>query len=942
MKKFFIPIFILISLSIFAQFEGIGQQDPPGIKWKKIDTPHFEIIFPQELIKEGQRVANTLEHIYKPLSKTLQKEPKRITILLSNRGVIPNGYVKLNPRMSEWFSVPASVSEMGVIDWYNILAIHEGRHIVQFDKFNQGFNKIMGILFGSYGQMSFSFLSAPMWFWEGDAVGIETALSNGGRGREPGFDIDIRTILLSNIQYPYLKAVHGSFKDRYPSWDHLGYLLTTHVKRKYGPETWSQVINHASRHSYRLYAFSRALKKVTGKSVRAIYKEAMEELTILWKAQLKGVTLTTFKTINSAPRKVWTRYTFPRYETNKTIIVQKSGMDLPLTLVRLYEDGREEKIRQFFPFDYHFNSNSIKNGKMVWNEIIPDSRWGKRHFSDLYLLDLKRNKSRRLTKKARLFDPALSPDSSSIAAVEFTPERKCCLVILNSKSANEIKRLPNPDNDLISSPSWSTDGTRIIFSRQNRKGRALTIINTDTEETRDILPLNWENITYPVFFGDFVFYNSPYSGIDNIYAVDVNTGEQFQITSSQYGAFFPEISPSGEKLLYSNYTRNGYDVAEMPLIPSQWKRLKDVEVRSLKYYEPLIDQENGGSIVNEEDIPKKEYEVKNYHSKAHLLKIHSWGLVPSVPDIRFSVISNDKFNLLSLTGGPTYNTNEKAFGFEINGSYSGLFPIINFGFSHGGRSSTINVINNKDITYSWRETSAYLGFLIPLNLSRGIYNTSITFGSNIAFTEISGQKYTDPYDNGNGELLPVGYHFNFARYRFSSFRDLYPTGGQYFFLSFYHTPWKGDYNGSLFSARAGLYFPGLFKHHSLRIKGGFERQWPDNYHFENDIVFPRGYDYRYHDTIYKASVNYAMPLAYPDWAVGNTLYLKRFRTNLFYDIGIGKTNNLTTLYQSVGIEFMADFHLFHLSIPFQVGTRLVYRIKDKKFRTELLIFSFNF
>lgn len=941
-KILFTIIMSFFTLSLTAQFFEVSNTNPPGIKWKKIDTPHYEIIFPLELTKEGQRVANTLEHIYKALAKTLEKEPRRITLVLTNQGVTSNGYVAFAPRMSEWFSVPTRTHLTGVSDWYDLLAVHEGRHIVQLDKLNQGFTKTAGLAFGDIGRMVFSILSTPYWFLEGDAVGIETALTNGGRGRQPAFDMDIRALLLSGTRYSYYKAYFGSYKDWYPNYYHLGYLLTTHAKRKYGSEKWSKILDRASQSSFSPFTFSEALKKETGKTVVGLYEEAMDELEALWNNQLDGASFTEFRTINSEPRKVWTNYVFPRYDTGGTVYAQKIGLENPLMLVRLHPGGKEEKIKQFSPLSGFYNRLSIANGKAAWNEYIPDPRWGKRSYSSLVIHDFKTGKTRRIAQKSKLFDPALSPDGKRVITVEFSPELQCQLVILDASTGKEMKRLANPSNDFINSPSWSEDGTQIVFTRQNREGRALSIANIENNESQDIIPFGWENITYPVFYNNYVLYDSPYSGIDNIYAIDAHKRTRYQVTSSKYGAFFPEVSPDREKLLFSNYTINGYDAAEMPLKPSSWKRIEDIEDRSLDYYEPLINQEQGGSVFDDKDIPNHKYEVKNYSPAAHILNVHSWVPVPILPDIGLFLVSNDKLNTASLMGGIKYNANEKVFGFELFGSYAGFFPVLDFGISYGGRSSTYTNEKNVETRYSWRETSAVLGFRFPLNLSRGIYNTSLILESNISFTEISNQTYTEPYENGNGQLFPVSYRLSFSRFRKSSMRDLKPSWGQYFKLAYRHTPWKSDYKGSLLSARIGLYFPGLSSHHSLLLQGGYEKQKPGNYHFPDEILFPRGYDYIYYDTIFKASVNYAFPLAYPDLALGSLLYLKRLKTNLFYDHGIGQNRSGDTHYQSIGIELTADIYLLSIPVMLDIGSRVVYRIKDKDILAEPLIFGFSF
>ena len=254
---------VVLALSVMLVPMGICQH-VPGIKWQKIDTPHFEIIFPEEIAHEGQRVANMMEHLYAPLGMTLGTDMKRTswTVLLTNQGVIDNAEAVLAPRRSPWFS-PPDPSGYGPIECYNLYAVHEGRHMAQFDKMNQGLIRAAWILFGENGQFSMYGISIPWWFIEGDAVGIETALTRAGWGRMPAFNMEIRTLLLSGERYSYYKANFLSYKDWYPNEYHLGYLFTTHVRREYGADAWSRILDDACGFSLYtpVFAFSRALKK---------------------------------------------------------------------------------------------------------------------------------------------------------------------------------------------------------------------------------------------------------------------------------------------------------------------------------------------------------------------------------------------------------------------------------------------------------------------------------------------------------------------------------------------------------------------------------------------------------------------------------------------------------------------------------------------------------
>jgi hypothetical protein len=111
--------------------------------------------------------------------------------------------------------------------------------------------------------------------------------------------------------------------------------------------------------------------------------------------------------------------------------------------------------------------------------------------------------------------------------------------------------------------------------------------------------------------------------------------------------------------------------------------------------------------------------------------------------------------------------------------------------------------------------------------------------------------------------------FSLNRFRAGTIRDLKTPWGQHLDILYRHIPWdSGRYHGALFSISGGVYLPGPAKHHSLHIQAAYEAQRPDNYRFGSEFLFPRGYTYTFHERLAKISIDYSLPLAYPDLALG--------------------------------------------------------------------------
>ena len=967
-----IALFVLIHLNliVFAQ-----SQNPPSIDWMRIDTEHLKVIFPAEIEDDAQHAANLIEYLYKFETKTLKTQPKKIPLLLFNQSTVANGFAGLRPRRSVWFTTPSQfASDLGNADWLSLLASHEYRHVVQYSKSNHYLTRALSILFGQTGLLAGEY-SIPFWFFEGDAVSIETGFSNLGRGRIPQFEMAIRTLLLNDKIYSYDKAKFRSYKNLYPSHYNLGWLLTSYGRYKYGGDIWDKVLTNTSKISLWPYAFSTSLKKYTGRNEKELYNEAMQFLKNMWSEEEKNRSYTTALKINRKENKIWTKYTEASYLADGNILVKKADLKEITWFYLVQPDGKEIKL---FPTDAGMVSTA--GTKAVWQTSVPDARYGYKNFSDIMILDIKSKtkdlkirevdtvkkiekykfKKRRLTYKQKFFSPALSPDAKQIAVAEYTTAMKSALVIIDAETGKEIKRFDNKLNDVIRTPAWSSDGKFITYTATSTHGTALVLLDLKTEKTKDIIPYTYENIGRPVFFKNYILYNSPFNGIGNIFAVDINTQRRYQVTSRKFGAYNPKVN--GDKMLFSDYNVKGYDLAEMSLTPNLWKDVTDVDFKyKFRLAQRIRATEQNHNVINPDDIYKMKYPVKKYRKFLDAVNIHSWGLGASfttpdsldkpnltvsdfVTDVNATIYSGNYLNTIFGIVGGGYNLQEKTASSFANIRISKFYPVFDIIGSYGQR-----YMNYGDgIEDRWNEKRLTFAASLPLNFSRGIYTRGANISAKYSLIQMEDK---DPIryitQSSNGSFSTMRYVGTIYNFREKSLRDMFPKFGQFLYLSYRHTPFNTNIYGYQLSTYGSMYFPGLFSNNSINIKGGYEIQRtyensPDYYWFATPQSFPRGYDLELFDQMIKASVDYRFPIWYPEINLGPILYFKRLRGGVFYDFAQTQLSGSSKIYQSAGAELHVMFYAFRLALPLEIGFRGSYLFGSNTFYPEVVFSGINF
>ena len=631
------------------------------------------------------------------------------------------------------------------------------------------------------------------------------------------------------------------------------------------------------------------------------------------------------------------------------------------------------------------NSGALsKAGKIiVWNEFRFDPRYRNKNYSVIETLNYELGKSKKITKKSRLHGAALSPNGTRVATIEAKKNGEYDIVVIDSSYGKELKRISGVYGVFYNNVCWSDDET-VVVGKNTKEGKSIVAIDIQTEVPTLLMGPTKETIGNAFIAGDYLIYHSGYSGIDNIYALKLETKEHFQITTSKYGAYNAVVSNDGMWLYYNDHSVNGLDVVRTPFKPSTWKPLAEVNVDKIEYYVPILEQEKD-HIQEAEDFENGSYTATKYGPLKGLINPHSWGplLTTELNSINIGVLSENVLSTMYVYGGAVYDAYENSAYALGRLSYQGLWPIIELESTIGNRSAS-RTLGGSPISFTWQEKSLEGSVSIPLILTSTSFLQSLTLEEAIGVREITNHEndisnfsryipyndslsyfFTDELINGNLNYNRVRLVYNHLRKQ--STRDINPSFGQRLAIESYHTFGSSALEGSLWAIRSNFFFPGIFKHHSLNINLSYQKRldalegdrFANNYAFRNRIFKPRGYDHGTHNVFTTISTNYALPLLYPDLAIGPLLNIKRFKANLFYDYGMGEARGyfLETaalasnsgsvylpykdeVYNSFGIELKMDFNVMRFPYDFEIGVRYSYAQPQNPFASADSRFEF--
>lgn len=911
---------LTILLSILTFHTGICQifedsQAPPSQKWHQIDCQEFRLIFPIEMKNGAITLAHQIETYLKISSRDLQVTPRKISLILQNTQLQPNGFVQLAPRKSELYSSPTP--EPDNQEWLPNLALHELRHVVQFDKLTGKLKApfLEQLALAIYG------LTLPSWYFEGDATWTETHYSKGGRGKLPSFEMPLKANESANKKYKFEKYLLGSYRDKVPSYYTIGYFMTHYLKQNFKENFEPELYDNLKKNILTPYNFSRSLKKMTGYNNSGLFTRTMNDLNHKWRTDISEKDL--YEIIEPKSSKNYQDWLLPKRDENNNLLALLQSANNTSKIVKIDTNNRISTLinigSQITP-NYDFRNNMI-----TWDEQKRDLRYTKRTYNVINIYHLKTAKYEQISFKSRYYYPIIHPFKQEILTIEVDLGNQTSISIIDINTKKVLKNIPMDADIFLQQPCFNADGTKIIAIAISNKGTNLVEIPLDSTQMTFLQDWGNEQFERPQYIDENnILFKAQYGGEDNLFQYNKQSKITSKLTRAPFGAFNPTYNPEHNEILFNNYQHNGYKISKITL-----NNQSNEETRPTPY--------RGNEELNNKHIEittdsSTAYIVSPYKGISRTFNFHSLSLsntnFESLDNFRPGIfwLSNNILNTTQLVMGYEYDTDIKKSIYSATLNYNKYLPKFTLKYENKGQIGTATIANKADSTlnFDWREHDVSAQIAIPL----GYYKRNYSYSTGFNFATSYLQRYNISIRNLNNftskVLLPLTYQFYWNRNAMMAKMDITPKWGQNFSITYRHLPFEDQLHGNIFSIRTGFYTPGFLSNHGFQLRFAYQKA-SGQYQYSNDIPTISGYGYYKYEKIKNTLLlNYRFPISYPDWAIGGLTYIKRIKGGVFADYqNIHQQSNASP--KSFGLAISADFNAFRFPLPnFEAALKLTY------------------
>ncbi len=750
-----IILFLIISsISVRAQFYILGD-DPGGLKWYSVETPHYKIIYPAGLDSLSREYGRQLERFWRPVGMSSGYMPgemyrAKTPVILHAHNAVSNGSVTWAPRRMDFYTTPDAY-DAAPLPWVNTLAVHESRHLSQMQFGYGGLLRPLNWLLGEMAPGAMSAVFPNQHLLEGDAVVAETALTEHGRGRNGDFLNYYAFAFGQGDWRNWYSWRYGSFRRPAPDHYALGYLTIAGARVFYDdPLFMKEYFGRVTRNPFRLFNLQRQMKEASGLRFNDAFRDIAHRQLEIWRANDAFRAPFVETDILTAEPSWWTEYRDVAAAGDGRLVAVRSGLREPSWLVEIGKDGAERRLR---PFAAAGGGVTAGGERIYWSEAVPDPRWGLKKTSRIRYMAYGDAKVHDLTKEGRFFNPALSPGGEFLSVTDYPVEGGSALVVLRAGDGAEVRRFRAPDSLQVVESAWAGDVVYVTGVSERGTG-VYRIVDGRYEE---LLGPQSYTVSGLESEGKNLFFSCDRTGVNEVYVLIVDESALWrrkdsvvhQLTSTKYGA--KDAALQDGELYFTSLSPEGRLVHRMPA-PPLGARKNYRQVAEYYLAEKLTEQEKALGAWPEDSVEVEFSEPKRYRKLPHVPNVHSWAPVyfssDDIADASFeglydkaalgaTVLYQNELGTAYGSVGYSYRPGaDRRHGAHLDFTYSGLYPVFKASVNMDHRNAVqYHRVRQESGALSATGAAAYrlgvpavnasLQVYVPLNFSSGGWSRGV-------------------------------------------------------------------------------------------------------------------------------------------------------------------------------------------------------------------------
>jgi hypothetical protein len=581
MRKMFFNGFVLLGLLLsYSPVSWAQLEVSPKIKWKTLNTDHFQVIFNAEQQDLGELYSERLEKAYRDLQPYFRSFPQKTVVVINDKTDVTNGYATPLP-YSHIMAYPVlpgaeeSLADTG--DWVYELLSHEYTHILTFAPHGG----VMQPLRAVFGTIIAPNLLLPRWWKEGVAVEMETRLSQHGRLRSVFQDATVRAMVLDEtfLGYDIAEANEGL-----PSWPQgmrpylFGSLFWSNAIKEKGPGV---VADLHEKHGRRVpYFIETPARELLGADYTTTYNNMMAEVNVLAQTQVKKLQEVTPTRI-TLPRNRFNSVSGPAISPDGkhlVLITENDANSREIKVITREKPGQNflevKSIDTIEEFNEIPNTPLQRDGpptgsiqrvswypdskRFIYDKIDYSSRYER--YSDLHIYDLETKKTKQVTKSLRAREPSVSPNGQLVTFVKLEGGKTHLATVSFDENKKEVRVLFTPGmQERISYPTFLDDG-HVVFSWRKTNGEEfLYKIDLESKNPQMILP-GYTNARFARLTAQGLIFASNKNGTSNLYLASTDLQTAKPLTHTVTANFTSDLDPQRQDLFVTTMTSQGLRV----------------------------------------------------------------------------------------------------------------------------------------------------------------------------------------------------------------------------------------------------------------------------------------------------------------------------------------------------------------------------------------------